>query len=169
MENSKGEVPPLSPALSVFYHLANEEAREPCDVYPEERSTDNLERMRHRIDLLPVESCSDWHTIRREIYYASFIGAWDRALRLFERADSLKMVDEIELRALRGPFRFLIVFSRQPRDDDFTEFGQLEWNRRKYGDLWAPRDAEVGVREHRSTILPNFSARPHQTDRPPMR
>jgi hypothetical protein len=48
-----------------------------------------------------------------------------------------------------------------------TEAGSAGTQPRRGIIRWAHRDDEVGVRELRSTPLPNFFFKPHQSDRPP--
>lgn len=58
-----------------------------------------------------VEDCGNaWRDVRWEILNCYLIEDWDRATRLYNRAEDLQLKSAGEIAALRGQFRFLTVF-----------------------------------------------------------
>jgi tetratricopeptide (TPR) repeat protein len=73
------------------------------------------------VRFVPVEECGNaWRDVRWEILNSFLIEDWDRATRLYNRAEDLQLKSVGEIAVLRGQFRFLTVFG-----------GRIEENVRK--------------------------------------
>jgi len=64
------------------------------------------------VRLLPPEACPpDWRTVSWEILNSYLVRDWRRASALYSKAEELGLLERAELQALRGQFKFLVVFA----------------------------------------------------------
>ncbi len=56
------------------------------------------------------EELTDWRFIRWEILNSCLIADWDRVRKLYDRAESLQLIDRSDLFLLRAQFNFLVAF-----------------------------------------------------------
>jgi tetratricopeptide (TPR) repeat protein len=103
------DLPVRFTALSIYYYLARFDT-----VYKEVVIADVRKRytkiLQYLVRLIAPEDCFDWRTIRWEILNSYAIRDWDRALKLYNRAEELGFKNKGETQAMRGQFRFLVVF-----------------------------------------------------------
>ncbi|HEV2521854.1 MAG TPA: hypothetical protein VGT24_05680 [Candidatus Acidoferrales bacterium] len=95
------------------------------------------------VRFLSAEDCpGTWRDLRWEILNSYLVKDWDRANRLYSRAEELRLKSDGEIAALRGHFRFLTVFGNRieenvrrvlKRDDFRVGLNTLFWEPRIYG------------------------------------
>jgi tetratricopeptide (TPR) repeat protein len=95
------------------------------------------------VRFLPVEDCANtWRDSQWEILNSYIIRDWDRATRLYNRAEDLRLASSGEVAVFRGQFRFLVVFGARieenarrilKRADIRLGLDSLFWEQRIYG------------------------------------
>jgi tetratricopeptide (TPR) repeat protein len=103
------DLPVRFTALSVYYSLSRFDP-----IFKEDVIADVRERhektLEYLVRLVKPEDCFDWRTIRWEILNSYSIRDWGRALKFYERAEEMGIKDQAQIQAMRGQFRFLVVF-----------------------------------------------------------
>lgn len=100
-----------------------------------ERNADRLMKGFHQdlcllVHQLKVEDVhAEWQFVRWEILNSYAIEDWDRANALYHKAEGEKLLDDAEMRAIRGQFKYLSVFG--PRLD--MKLSTLIWEPKLYG------------------------------------
>lgn len=109
IDNNPFDLPARFVALSVYYSLAHYESIYKEDVVSEARAR-HEKTLAHLVRLLPVERCNEWGRVRWEISNSCAITDWERALRLYNRATDLALIDRKQISLFRGQFHFIRVF-----------------------------------------------------------
>jgi tetratricopeptide (TPR) repeat protein len=103
------DLPARFTALSVYYSLSRFDPIFKEDVVADVRER-HKKTLEYLVRLVKPEECFGWRTIRWEILNSYSIRDWGRALKFYERAEELGIKDLAEIQAMRGEFRFLVVF-----------------------------------------------------------
>ncbi len=76
-----------------------------------------MDDLKTLVALTPVEKCqNDWRTIKWEILNSYVIRDWERARQLYDHAELVGALDELDLQLLRGHFNFLLVYDKENKD-----------------------------------------------------
>jgi hypothetical protein len=96
-----------------------DDAKEDAYWFSDRNQREEMEGRRARAErtlalmvrFVPVDDCGNaWRDVRWEILNCYLIEDWDRATRLYNRAEDLQLKSAGEIATLRGQFRFLTVF-----------------------------------------------------------
>ena len=101
---------------------------------------------------LPVENVPvDWRIMQWEILNSYLVCNWTRAKDLYDRAETLELLERSELQALRGQFRFLKVYFPTISQDDDDGLDSLQWEPEVYDGTLSrklSRETEQAISEY---------------------
>lgn len=114
----------------------------------EERISRTREMFAFLVRFLPVEDCpSTWRDFRYEILNSYLAHDWERATRLYNRADDLRLKSTGEVAVLRGQFRFLSVLGCGIEEDVRRRVENTKIRLALDSLFWEPRIYDAGSSE----------------------